>query len=288
MESALNRFTLVLHCPNVIGIVYRVSQFLFERHANITESAQYDDEDSDRFFMRVTFDLPQTTGTTETLADQFSALAASFDMQASFHAEHERPRVLILASQWTHCLADLLQRYSSGELNVEIVGILSNHTGQAAELASQHNVPFEHLDIDVSGKAAAEQRVLSIMAERGVDLAVLARYMQILSDDFCQQAPCPVINIHHSFLPSFKGARPYHQAFARGVKIVGATAHYVTADLDEGPIIEQDVARVNHAMDSKGLVEIGRDLEKTVLARAVKLHIRHRVLPNGPRTVVFA
>ena len=225
MESALNRFTLVLHCPNVIGIVYRVSQFLFERHANITESAQYDDEDSDRFFMRVTFDLPQTTGTTETLADQFSALAASFDMQASFHAEHERPRVLILASQWTHCLADLLQRYSSGELNVEIVGILSNHTGQAAELASQHNVPFEHLDIDVSGKAAAEQRILSIMAERGVDLAVLARYMQILSDDFCQQAPCPVINIHHSFLPSFKGARPYHQAFARGVKIVGATAH---------------------------------------------------------------
>ena len=288
MESALNRFTLVLHCPNVIGIVYRVSQFLFERHANITESAQYDDEDSDRFFMRVTFDLPQTTGTTETLADQFSALAASFDMQASFHAEHERPRVLILASQWTHCLADLLQRYSSGELKVEIVGILSNHTGQAAELASQHKVPFEHLDIDVSGKAAAEQRILSIMAERGVDLAVLARYMQILSDDFCQQAPCPVINIHHSFLPSFKGARPYHQAFARGVKIVGATAHYVTADLDEGPIIEQDVARVNHAMDSKGLVEIGRDLEKTVLARAVKLHIRHRVLPNGPRTVVFA
>jgi formyltetrahydrofolate deformylase len=238
--------------------------------------------------MRVTFDLPQTTGTTETLADQFSALAASFDMQASFHAEHERPRLLILASQWTHCLADLLQRYSSGELKVEIVGILSNHTGEAEELARQHNVPFEHLDIDVSGKAAAEQRILSIMAERGVDLAVLARYMQILSDDFCQQAPCPVINIHHSFLPSFKGARPYHQAFARGVKIVGATAHYVTADLDEGPIIEQDVARVNHAMDSKGLVEIGRDLEKTVLARAVKLHIRHRVLPNGPRTVVFA
>ena len=288
MESALNRFTLVLHCPNVIGIVYRVSQFLFERHANITESAQYDDEDSDRFFMRVTFDLPQTTCSTETLADQFSALAASFDMQASFHAEHERPRLLILASQWTHCLADLLQRYSSGELKVEIVGILSNHTGEAEELARQHNVPFEHLDIDVSGKAAAEQRILSIMAERGVDLAVLARYMQILSDGFCQQAPCPVINIHHSFLPSFKGARPYHQAFARGVKIVGATAHYVTEDLDEGPIIEQDVARVNHAMDSKGLVEIGRDLEKTVLARAVKLHIRHRVLPNGPRTVVFA
>ena len=288
MESALNRFTLVLHCPNVIGIVYRVSKFLFERQANITESAQYDDEDSDRFFMRVTFDLPQMTCTAETLTEDFAVLANSLDMQASFHAESERPRLLLLASQWTHCLADLLQRYSSGELKVDIVGILSNHTGQAAELASQYRVPFEHLDIEESGKAAAEQRILSIMAEREVDLAVLARYMQILSDDFCQQARCPIINIHHSFLPSFKGARPYHQAFARGVKIVGATAHYVTADLDEGPIIEQDVARVNHAMDSKGLVEIGRDLEKTVLARAVKLHIRNRVLPNGPRTVVFA
>ena len=149
-------------------------------------------------------------------------------------------------------------------------------------------MPFEHLDIEGSGKAAVEQRILAIMTEREVDLTVLARYMQILSDDFCRQTHCPIINIHHSFLPSFKGARPYHQAFARGVKIVGATAHYVTADLDEGPIIEQDVSRVNHAMDSKGLVEIGRDLEKTVLARAVKLHIRHRVLPNGPRTVVFA
>lgn len=288
MESALNRFTLVLHCPNVIGIVYRVSKFLFERHANITESAQYDDEDLDRFFMRVTFDLPQTTDTTATLAAGFATIAHSFDMQASFHAESERPRLLLLASQWTHCLADLLQRYSSGELKVDIVGILSNHTGQAEELANQHGVPFEHLDIESAGKTAAEQRILSIMSEQAVDLTVLARYMQILSDDFCQQAPCPIINIHHSFLPSFKGARPYHQAFARGVKIVGATAHYVTADLDEGPIIEQDVARVNHAMDSKGLVEIGRDLEKTVLARAVKLHIRHRVLPNGPRTVVFA
>lgn len=238
--------------------------------------------------MRVTFDLPQMTCTAETLTEDFSVIANSLDMQASFHAESERPRLLLLASQWTHCLADLLQRYSSGELKVDIVGILSNHTGQAAELASQYRVPFEHLDIEESGKAAAEQRILSIMTEREVDLAVLARYMQILSDDFCQQARCPIINIHHSFLPSFKGARPYHQAFARGVKIVGATAHYVTADLDEGPIIEQDVARVNHAMDSKGLVEIGRDLEKTVLARAVKLHIRNRVLPNGPRTVVFA
>jgi len=288
MEFPLDRFTLVLHCRNVIGIVYQVSKFLYERGADITESAQFDDEDSDRFFMRVTFALTKGTETIETLTNSFAPLANRLDMLAQFHAEQDRPRVLILTSQWTHCLADLLQRYSSGELQVEIVGVLSNHMEGPADLAAKHDVPFEHLDIKASGKAAAEARILSIMRERDVALSILARYMQILTDDFCDQATCPIINIHHSFLPSFKGARPYHQAFARGVKIVGATAHYVTADLDEGPIIEQDVARVNHAMDSQGLMEIGRDLEKTVLARAVKLHVRHRVLPNGPRTVVFA
>ena len=288
MEFSLNRFTLVLHCPNVIGIVYKVSKFLYERGADITESAQFDDEDSDRFFMRVTFALTQSMETTESLGSAFAALANALDMQAQFYAEQARARVLILASQSTHCLADLLQRYTSGELQVELVGILSNHKGGPAALAAKHEIPFEHLDVAVLGKAAAEQRILSIMQERNVELSILARYMQVLSDDFCARATCPIINIHHSFLPSFKGARPYHQAFARGVKIVGATAHYVTSELDEGPIIEQDVARVNHAMDPQGLMEIGRDLEKTVLARAVKLHARHRVLPNGPRTVVFA
>lgn len=287
-EFALNRFTLVLHCPNVIGIVYQVSKFLFERNANITESAQYDDEISDRFFMRVAFVMPDDAETAESLLEAFSPIADHFNMQTQFHAEDERPRILILASKSTHCLADLLQRHSSGELAVDILGILSNHRGQPERLAAQYELPFEYLDLDSLGKAAAEERILTIMRDQQIDLTVLARYMQILSDNFCQQASCPIINIHHSFLPSFKGARPYHQAFAKGVKLVGATAHYVTPDLDEGPIIEQDVARVNHAMGALGLVEIGRDLEKAVLARAVKLHVRHRVLPNGPRTVVFA
>ncbi len=287
-EFALNRFTLVLHCPNVIGIVYQVSKFLFERNANITESAQYDDEISDRFFMRVAFVMPDDAETAESLLEAFSPIADRFNMQTQFHAEDERPRILILASKSTHCLADLLQRHSSGELAVDILGILSNHRGQPERLAAQYELPFEYLDLDSLGKAAAEERILTIMRDQQIDLTVLARYMQILSDNFCQQASCPIINIHHSFLPSFKGARPYHQAFAKGVKLVGATAHYVTPDLDEGPIIEQDVARVNHAMGALGLVEIGRDLEKAVLARAVKLHVRHRVLPNGPRTVVFA
>ena len=284
----MNRFTLVLHCPNVIGIVYQVSKFLFERNANITESAQYDDEISDRFFMRVAFVMPDDAETAENLLEAFSPIADRFNMQTQFHAEDERPRILILASKSTHCLADLLQRHSSGELAVDILGILSNHRGQPERLAAQYELPFEYLDIDSLGKAAAEERILTIMRDQQIDLTVLARYMQILSDNFCHQASCPIINIHHSFLPSFKGARPYHQAFAKGVKLVGATAHYVTPDLDEGPIIEQDVARVNHAMGALGLVEIGRDLEKAVLARAVKLHVRHRVLPNGPRTVVFA
>ncbi len=284
----MNRFTLVLHCPNVTGIVYQVSKFLFERNANITESAQYDDEISDRFFMRVAFVMPDDAETAESLLETFSPIADRFNMESQFHAEKERPRILILASKSTHCLADLLQRHSSGELAVDVHGILSNHRGQPERLAAQYELPFDYLDIDSLGKAAVEERILSIMQDQQIDLTVLARYMQILSDNFCHQASCPIINIHHSFLPSFKGARPYHQAFAKGVKLVGATAHYVTPDLDEGPIIEQDVARVNHAMGALGLVEIGRDLEKAVLARAVKLHVRHRVLPNGPRTVVFA
>ena len=284
----MNRFTLVLYCPNVIGIVYQVSRFLYERGANITESAQYDDEESARFFMRVAFTVEGTAETSQTLASAFAPIADSLHMDANFHAHSEKTRVLLLSSQWTHCLADLLHRHSSGELEVDIVGVVSNHLGTAARLAKEYGIPFDHLDTANTDKPVIEQQLLGIMHTRQVELTVLARYMQILSDEFCQQSPCPVINIHHSFLPSFKGARPYHQAFARGVKIVGATAHYVTADLDEGPIIEQDVARVNHSMDARGLMEIGRDLEKSVLARAVKLHVRHRVLPNGPRTVVFA
>ena len=209
-------------------------------------------------------------------------------MESSFYSDSTKTRVLLLASQWTHCLADLLHRHSSGELEVEIVGVASNNLGDAQRLAREYGIPFEHLDTKNIDKPAIEEHLLAIMRDRQVGLTVLARYMQILSEHLCLNSPCPIINIHHSFLPGFKGARPYHQAFARGVKIVGATAHYVTADLDEGPIIEQDVARVNHAMDAKGMMEIGRDLEKSVLARAVKLHVRHRVLPNGPRTVVFA
>ena len=284
----MNRFTLVLHCPNVIGIVYQVSRFLFERGANITESAQYDDEESDRFFMRVAFTVDSANETSESLSSAFASIAKDLHIESSFYSDSTKTRVLLLASQWTHCLADLLHRHSSGELEVEIVGVASNHLGDAQRLAREYGIPFEHLDTKNIDKPAIEEHLLAIMRDRQVGLTVLARYMQILSEHLCLNSPCPIINIHHSFLPGFKGARPYHQAFARGVKIVGATAHYVTADLDEGPIIEQDVARVNHAMDAKGMMEIGRDLEKSVLARAVKLHVRHRALPNGPRTVVFA
>jgi formyltetrahydrofolate deformylase len=261
---------------------------LFERGANITESAQYDDEESDRFFMRVAFTVDSANETSESLSSAFASIAKDLHMESSFYSDSTKTRVLLLASQWTHCLADLLHRHSSGELEVEIVGVASNHLGDAQRLAREYGIPFEHLDTKNIDKPAIEEHLLAIMRDRQVGLTVLARYMQILSEHLCLNSPCPIINIHHSFLPGFKGARPYHQAFARGVKIVGATAHYVTADLDEGPIIEQDVARVNHAMDAKGMMEIGRDLEKSVLARAVKLHVRHRVLPNGPRTVVFA
>ena len=284
----MNRFTLVLHCPNVLGIVYQVSKFLFQRGANITESAQYDDEETDRFFMRVAFAVENTEETRDALASDFEPIARDLQMTANFYPHKEKTRVLILASQWTHCLADLLHRHSSGDLEVDIVGVVSNHSDAAAQLANKYAIPFDHLDTGSYEKAVIEQKLMEIMQARQVELMVLARYMQILSENFCEQSPCPIINIHHSFLPSFKGARPYHQAFARGVKIVGATAHYVTADLDEGPIIEQDVARVNHSLDAQDLMEIGRDLENSVLARAVKLHVRHRVLPNGPRTVVFA
>ena len=238
--------------------------------------------------MRVAFTVDSADETSESLSLDFAPIARRLHMESSFYSDSTKTRILLLASQWTHCLADLLHRHSTGELEVDIVGVASNHLGDAQRLAKEYGIPFEYLDTTNVDKPAIEEKLLGFMRSRQVELTVLARYIQILSEHLCEHAPCPIINIHHSFLPGFKGARPYHQAFARGVKIVGATAHYVTADLDEGPIIEQDVARVNHAMDARGIMEIGRDLEKSVLARAVKLHVRHRVLPNGPRTVVFA
>lgn len=279
-------FVLTLSCPNRVGIVYTVSKFLFERGLNITDSAQYDDLSSGRFFMRVAFAVTNDPAPADVLRADFAPIANEFNMDWALHDRAIKPRVLILVSKFDHCLIDLLYRTSIGELDMEIPAIISNHR-DAYQLAAAYDIPFHHLPVSKENKTEQEARILEIAKAEGADLLVLARYMQILSDEMCEALPCPAINIHHSFLPSFKGALPYHQAHRRGVKLIGATAHYVTPDLDEGPIIEQDIARVTHAMTPDDLVAVGRDTEKLVLARAVRLHIEHRILPNDHKTVVF-
>lgn len=279
-------YILTLSCPNRTGIVYTVSKFLFERACNITDSAQYDDLSTGRFFMRVAFAVTDQPQSLDDLTAGFADIGEEFGMAWSIHDRAVKQRVLLFVSKFDHCLVDLLYRISIGELNVEIPAIVSNHR-DAYQLAAAYDIPFHHIPITKDTKRVQEQKILTLAQEEKADLIVLARYMQILSDELCAALPCPAINIHHSFLPSFKGALPYHQAHKRGVKLIGATAHYVTPDLDEGPIIEQDIARVNHAMTPDDLVAVGRDVEKVVLSRAVRLHIEHRILPNDHKTVVF-
>lgn len=280
-------FILTLSCPNRIGIVYAVSKLLYEQNCNITDSAQFDDLVTDRFFMRVAFTALNAPLDRKLLEQHFSSLSEGLQMDWALVDCAERQRVVLLLSKFDHCLADLLYRHNIGELNIDIPVIISNHPN-SRELAQNYGIPFVHLPVTQATKIEQEARLLDELMKAKADLIVLARYMQILSTDLCQRLPCPAINIHHSFLPSFKGAKPYHQAHARGVKVIGATAHYVTPDLDEGPIIEQGVERVSHALSPEALVTVGRDVEKVTLARAVKLHIERRILLNGIKTVVFS
>ena len=277
-------YILTLSCPDQRGIVHAVSGFLLERGGNIEEAAQYNDHDTGLFFMRVQFACADAGA--EALREQIGTLAARFDMRWQLHAAAQPMRAVIFVSKEGHCLNDLLFRWKSGLLPLDIRAIVSNHR-DFYQLAASYNVPFHHIAVNKANKAQAEERQLEIIDGEGAELVVLARYMQVLSDAMCQRLAGRAINIHHSFLPSFKGAKPYYQAHDRGVKLIGATAHYVTADLDEGPIIEQDVARVDHSLTVEDLTAIGRDTESQVLARAVKWHGEHRVLLNGHRTVVF-
>jgi formyltetrahydrofolate deformylase len=285
-------FVLTLLCPDRPGIVHAVSGLLVEHGGNILESQQFDDLAEDRFFMRVKFAVAGGRGGDAgltALRDAFAPVAERFAMTWELWLAASPYRTLILVSRFSHCLNDLLFRWSKESLNVDIVGIVSNHLDCEA-LAASYDVPYHHVPVvtgDPASKADAEARLLGLVDSLDVDLVVLARYMQVLSDDTCRALEGRAINIHHSFLPSFKGARPYHQAFDRGVKLVGATAHYVTADLDEGPIIEQDVMRVDHRFDAAELAAAGRDVESQVLSRAVRWHSESRVLLNGHKTVVF-
>ncbi len=276
-------YILTLTCPDRMGIVHAVSGFLLAHGGNIEEAAQYNDHDTGLFFMRVSFACSQPQSA---LQADLSAFAQDFQMHWRLHAAQQPMRTVLMVSQQGHCLNDLLFRWKSGFLHLDIRAIVSNHR-DFHQLAASYNVPFHHLPMTKDGKAQIEARQLEIIHAEGAELVILARYMQILSNDMCKALAGCAINIHHSFLPSFKGAKPYYQAHDRGVKLIGATAHYVTADLDEGPIIEQDVARVDHSDTVDDLTARGRDTESQVLARAVKWHSEHRVLLNGHRTVVF-
>jgi formyltetrahydrofolate deformylase len=277
-------YVLTLSCPDRPGIVHAVSGFLLERGGNIEEAAQYNDHDTGLFFMRVRFALGQLTQ--DDLRAQLKMFAEGFQMQWKLHDVAQPMKTVIFVSKEGHCLNDLLFRWKSGLLPLDIRAIVSNHR-EFYQLAASYNVPFHHIPMTAATKAQAEARQVEVIEAEGAELVVLARYMQILSDDLCRKLSGRAINIHHSFLPSFKGAKPYYQAHDRGVKLIGATAHYVTADLDEGPIIEQDVARVDHSYTVEALTATGRDTESMVLARAVKWHSEHRVLLNGHKTVIF-
>jgi formyltetrahydrofolate deformylase len=282
-------FVLALDCPDRPGIVHAVTGFLVQRGGNIIESQQFGDPSNGRFFMRIDFAVEGAESgrvTVEDLRADFAGVAQSFAMTFELWDARAPYRTLVMVSKQLHCLNDLLFRHSNGSLQIEIPVVVSNHP-DAEQLVKSYGLEFRHIPVTPQNKPEAEAELLELHEELGIHLVVLARYMQVLSDDVCRRLSGQAINIHHSFLPSFKGARPYHQAFDRGVKLIGATAHYVTADLDEGPIIEQDVIRVDHAHDPGQLAAAGRDVEAQVLSRAVRWHSETRVLLDGPRTVVF-
>lgn len=276
---------LGISCPDKSGIVHAVSSFIVNVGGNITESQQFEDRDTRLFFMRVEFDVTETSDLTK-IQESFQPIAEEFSMKWNLVEAERKSRLLIMVSKYEHCLNDLLFRHRSNSLAVDIPLIVSNHR-DLEEMAAWYGIPFLQIPVTPTTKAEAEARLRQVIAENNIDFVVLARYMQVLSDDFCSSFAGQMINIHHSFLPSFKGARPYHQAHERGVKLIGATAHYVTSDLDEGPIIEQEVARVDHAYSPEQLAAAGRDVESRALAKAVGWHAEHRVFLSGSRTIVF-
>jgi len=278
-------YHLTLTCPNKPGIVAAVSTYIFQAGGDIEEAQQFDDKASKRFFMRVSFSCPEDAAT---LRAGFVEIAKRFELTWNLRAVKDLKRVLIMASKLDHCLVDLLYRWRIGELPMIICGIVSNHPREVYSSIDFFDIPFYHLPVTPENKPEQEGKLLDIIGKEKVDMVILARYMQILSDHLSKELTGRCINVHHSFLPSFKGAKPYHQAHARGIKLIGATAHFVTSDLDEGPIIEQDVTRVTHGDTPDDLVRKGRDLERTVLSRALRYYLHDRVLNNGATSVVFS
>ncbi|MFT4020259.1 MAG: formyltetrahydrofolate deformylase [Acinetobacter sp.] len=280
------QFILKISCPAAPGIVAAVSGYLAGNNCYISEMAQYDDETTGHFFSRIVFRFNNDKGNIEELKTNFNEVTAKFNMTAMFFDKKNPVKVLIMVSKFDHCLLDLLYRHHKGDLDFQITAIVSNHL-DLRPVAEREGIRFIYLPITKETKQQQEQQLLDIVDETGTQLVILARYMQILSNNLCTQLSGRAINIHHSFLPGFKGAKPYHQAYARGVKLIGATAHFVTSDLDEGPIIEQEVQRVDHAYLPDDLVSVGRDTETVALSKAVKYFVEHRVFLNDDRTVVF-
>jgi len=281
----MSNFCVTVTCPSTRGIVAAISSYLAAQGCNITDSAQFDDAETGRFFMRISLDSQQGVGLEELQADM-AGPAAEFGMDYAFYDESQKMKVVLMVSRFGHCLNDLLYRWRIGALPIDIVAVISNHMDYQ-KVVVNHDIPFHCIKVTPARKEQAEAQLLQVVEDSGAELVVLARYMQVLSDALCQKMSGRIINIHHSFLPSFKGANPYKQAYERGVKLIGATSHYVTADLDEGPIIEQDTVRVTHAQSAQDYVSLGRDVESQVLARAIHAHANRRVLLNGSKTVVF-
>jgi formyltetrahydrofolate deformylase len=283
--TAMKNYVLTVSCTSRRGIVAAISGYLAQMGCNIVDSSQFDDLDTGKFFMRVTF-VSEEAVTQEQIESGFVEVGKALDLAYEFHDSDRRMKVLLMVSRFGHCLNDLLYRWKIGALPVDVVGVVSNHFDYQ-KLVVNHDIPFHHIPVTKANKAQAEARLMDVVEQSRAELIILARYMQVLSEAVCKKMSGRIINIHHSFLPSFKGANPYKQAYERGVKLIGATAHYVTEDLDEGPIIEQDIARITHAQSPNDYVAIGRDVESQVLARAVHAHIHHRVFMNGNRTIVF-
>jgi len=281
----MKNLVLNVTCRSTRGIVAAISGFLYDHGCNIIDSSQFDDLETGQFFMRVSF-VSEEGADVRGLTEGFKDVGEKFGMEWRITNGEERMKVMLMVSRFGHCLNDLLYRWKIGALPIEIVGVISNHFDYQ-KLVVNHDIPFHHIPVTNANKPEAEARIMALVKETGTELIVLARYMQILSDEMCQQMSGKIINIHHSFLPSFKGANPYKQAYSRGVKLIGATAHYATADLDEGPIIEQDTVRITHAQSPEDYVSLGRDVESQVLARAIHAHIHRRTFINGNRTVVF-
>lgn len=280
------QFLLIFTCKDTYGIIATVTTFLSQQHAFICELSEFGDPSTGKFFLRCLFEFPEETIDLASLSRKFIPIAQKFQADWQFIVPSYKPKTLILVSKFSHCLNDLLYRHQANRLSMDIEAVISNHPDLQG-MVEYYGIPYLYMPVNKENKIDQEEKILSIIHEKKIDLIILARYMQILSSTFTEKYPGKIINIHHSFLPSFKGAKPYHQAFERGVKIIGATAHYVTANLDEGPIIEQEVLRVDHLHSPEDLVSIGYDIETQVLARAVKYHIENRVFINGNKTVIF-